>query len=108
MTRRADVAPRAPIDGLGWYAHGPQDMCEGIDEHICRRMVCLTGVADDRGRRGEEHDEIRLSGSEQARQIPGALDLGRKDLGEAWPILMQYQPVIEHACGMNHSRNDRP
>ncbi len=76
-------------------AHAPQSMLsagrprgaavvrEGVEEGVGGGVVGLPGRAEQRGHRGEEHEEVERVVARQRVQVPGAVDLRGQDACEA-------------------------
>ncbi|EYF00538.1 Hypothetical protein CAP_0467 [Chondromyces apiculatus DSM 436] len=96
-SRHPAAFPGSPVQAVGRQALGATVMREGVKERIRCGVVGLPRVAEQRGRRREEHEHIERRAPRRFVEGPCAADLRRHDALEPRRRLLGKDAVVEHA-----------
>src|SRR5690348_10245471 len=76
-------------------------MRQTVQERVGGHVVPVTWRSEQRGRRGEEHEEIQWYTQRQCMEIPGSTNLGRHHRLKALQVEVEQNAVVQACGGVN-------
>ncbi|CUI98880.1 Uncharacterised protein [Achromobacter ruhlandii] len=95
--------PRAPGHRGRRQALGAAVVRQRVQESVGGGVVALARRAGHAGDRREQHEEVQRQVLRQAMQVPGAVDLGREHVVEAFRRLAGQHAVVQHPGRVHHA-----
>ncbi len=99
--------PTGPADRQARQPEAAAIGGEAVEEGVGGRVVGLPRVAEQRGRRGIQHEEIEHVLAQRVMQVQGARHLGGEHRAVALPVLLVEHAVVQAARRMHHALERR-